>query len=142
MDKTIFTIDGIEYIFPDYERNKEISELLNVKLSYIMKVNMVCRGTSKPTKGIAKFIEKYDFKIIPLTQEETDEVLKKRHENKIRICNEQQANKKQQGNYTEYRRKENVKPRVKREKKEKVVREKKRKSSQGKEDKKRKRQNN
>lgn len=125
MDKTIFTIDGVEYIFSDYDRNKGISELLNVKLSYIMKVNMVCRGTFKATKGIAKFIEKYDFKIIPLSQNEIDEVMSKRDENKKRITNEQWANKRQQSDYTEYRRKEGVKPRVKREKKEKVVREKK-----------------
>ena len=122
MDKTIFTIDGIEYIFPDYERNKEIAELLGVKLSFLLKVNMVCRGTFKATKGITNLIEKYNFRIIPLTQEEIDEVLKKRHENKIRICNEQQANKRQQGNYTEYRRKEGVKPR---EKKEGLIKEKK-----------------
>jgi len=88
MDKTIFTLDGIEYIFPDYERNKEIAELLGVKLSYIMKVNMVCRGTFKPSKGIAKFIEKYNFRIIPLTQEEIDEVMAKREENRKRITNE------------------------------------------------------
>lgn len=128
MDKTIFTIDGIEYVFSDYERNQEIAELLGVKLSFIMKVNMVCRGTFKATKGIAKFIEKYDFKIIPLSQNEIDEVMYKRDENKKRITNEQQANKRQQSDYTEYRRGENVKPRVKREKVEKkkrVVREKK-----------------
>ena len=122
MDKTIFTIDGIEYVFSDYERNKIIAELLNVKLSYIMKVNMVCRGTFKATKGIAKFIEKYDFKIIPLSQNEIDEVMYKRDENKKRITNEQQANKRQQSDYTEYRRKEGVKPR---EKKEGVIKEKK-----------------
>lgn len=122
MDKTVLTIDGIEYVFPDFERNKEIAELLGVKLSYIMKVNMVCRKTFKATKGIAKFIEKYNFKIIPLSQSEIDEIMAKREENRKRITNEQQANKRQQADYTEYRRKDGVKPR---EKKEGVIKEKK-----------------
>lgn len=119
MDKTCITIDGIEYVFPHFERNVQIAELLGVKLSYIMKVNMACRGTFKATKGIAKFIEQYNFKIIPLTQEEIDEVLKKRHENKIATSSKWWENKRQQPDYTEYRRGEGVKPRVKREQKEK-----------------------
>ena len=128
MDKTCITKDGIEYVFSHFERNVQIAELLCVKLSYIMKVNMVCRGTFKATKGMAQFIEQYNFRIIPLTQEEIDEVLKKRHENKIATSSKWWKNKRQQPDYTEYRRREGVKPRVKREKvekKERIVKEKK-----------------
>lgn len=108
MDKTCITIDGEEYIFPHYERNKEIAELLNVKLSYILKVNRVCRGKFEPTKGITKFIEKQNFRIVPLTESEMEEALIEKEIKRKRLANEWQANRRKQPDYKEYRRKNNM----------------------------------
>ena len=108
MDKTCITIDGKEYIFPHYERNKEIAELLGVKLSFLLKVNRVCRGKFEPTKGIKKFIEKWNFRIVSLTESELKEALIEKEIKRKRLASEWQANRRKQPDYREYRRKNNI----------------------------------
>ena len=108
MDKTCITIDGKEYVFWHYERNKEIAELTGVKLSFLLKVNRVCRGKFEPTKGIIKFIEKFNFKIVSLTESELKEALIEKEIKRKRLASEWQANRRKQPDYKEYRRKNNI----------------------------------